>query len=106
MSNGLDSFEKTMKSKAALDALNAVREYDKLIAAGWPKEKAFQVAFMGVHILFDPRIKPLPEPDPPFSLEGLYQVVKEVQSHVSNLQRDVADDLAFLETLLQDETAH
>jgi hypothetical protein len=108
MSNGREEFEKdfenTMKSKAALDALRAVKQYSELIKSGWPRDKAFLVAFMGIQVLFIPGVKPLPEPDPPFfSLPALHEVVKKAHSHVSGLKKHIEADLAFLEAFIREQ---
>ena len=90
-------FQNTMRSKAALDAARAVEKYNELIKDGWPKEKAFLVAFMGVHVLFIPGVKPIPRPDPPFfSVRELYKSVEKAHSHVSQLKKNIETDLVFL----------
>ena len=73
----LEDLENTLKSKAALDAIEALRVYQELIESGWPHDKAFQVAFLGVQLIFIPGMKPVPEPDPPFSLPALYRRSKK-----------------------------
>lgn len=104
MSNGVDNFEETMKSKVALDAVKHFRLYKELIENRWPSDKAFQVAFMGIPLFFIPGLKPLPEPDPPFSLPALYQAVKKAHSHVSALKESIEDDLTFLDTFIRQQS--
>jgi hypothetical protein len=102
--SSLDNLENTLKSKAVLELLEAFRVYQELIENGWPPDKAFQVAFMGVQLIFIPGMKPLPEPDPPFSLPALYQAVKEAHSHVSSLKESIEADLAFLEAFMNKQS--
>lgn len=95
MANGEDAFRRTMASKDAIDALKAYRVYKGLIEDGWESDKAFLVAFMGVHIL-NTGLKPLPKPDPPFSLTALYSIGKEALSNIQALHKEVETDMAFL----------
>ena len=102
MSNGNDRdpmkpYRDAARSKAAIEAAKAYRKYQQLIENGWPSDKAFQVAFLGVMLLFIPGLKPLPEPDPPFALDGLRDALKSAHSDVKVLLKDIETDLAFLE---------
>jgi hypothetical protein len=103
MPNGREEFESAFenvaKSKAILDLARACRLYAELLEKGWPRDKAFLVAFMGIQIIYIPELKPLPEPDPPFfSVPALCQALKRVRSYVSGLKQHIEDELAFLET--------
>ena len=103
MSNSDDTFQRTMQSKAALDAASAVKLYMELVENGWPSDRAFQVAFMGIKLTCIPGLKPLPEPDPPFALSSLYEAVKVAHANVSALKIRVEDDLKFLHGLIRQQ---
>jgi hypothetical protein len=102
MSKFEDDFENTMKSKDALDIAHALKMYYELMQNGWPRDKAFQVAIMGVAVWHVPGLKPLPEPDPPFfSVSVLYEEVKKAHSHVTNLKRQIESDINFLKMFME-----
>ena len=97
-----EDFENTMKSKAALDIAHAFKLFTELTESGWPRDKAYLFAFMGIAVWHVPGLKPLPEPDPPFfSLPALYEAVKKTHFHVSNFKAHIEDDLTFLKTLIE-----
>jgi hypothetical protein len=99
-----ETFENTMRSKAALDIAQAFKLFTELTKSGWPRDKAFQVAFMGMAIFHVPGLKPLPEPDPPFfSAASLYETVQKAHSHVSSLKTYIEKDLMFLKTIMKKE---
>ncbi len=98
-----DIFSKLAKSKAALDALKAFQTYQELIAQGWPSDKAFLVAFMGIQIFFSPEIKPIPKPCPYFKASSLYEVVKEAYTDVSNLKLHIEKGLKYLKDYMEKE---
>ncbi len=99
-----ETFENTMRSKDALDIMQAFKLFTELTESGWPRDKAFQVAFMGMAIFHVPGLKPLPEPDPPFfSTASLYEAVQKAHSHASNLKAYIEKDLMFLKTLMKKE---
>jgi hypothetical protein len=63
---------------------------------------SFLLAFMGVHILFIPGMKPIPGPDPPFiSAKELYQAVEKAHTHVSKLKKHIEADLVFLTEFIE-----
>lgn len=99
-----ETFENTMKSKAALDIAHAFKLFTELTESGWPRDKAYQVAFLGIAVFHVPGLKPLPEPDPPFfSASSLYETVQKAHSHVSSLKTCIEKDLMFLKTLMKKE---
>ncbi|WP_419176713.1 hypothetical protein [Desulfosediminicola sp.] len=99
-----ERFHKTMKSKAALDAAAAVKQYHSLITAGYSPKDAFLVAFLGIHLLSIPGVKPLPEPDPPyFTLSSLYNAVKEAHANVNLLKKEIEVQLDYLERCINRE---
>jgi len=101
MSNSAEeTFEKTMKSKAVLDLMESIETYDKLIAEGWPRDKAFMLAFMGIAVLHIPGMKPIPRPDPPyFSVAALYQAAQQAESAIAAYHRHFTAKLKSLEGL-------
>jgi hypothetical protein len=84
------------RSKAAIEAVKAYRKYQKLLGEGWPADKAFQVAFLGVMLLFMPELKPLPRPDPPFEIASLHKALTSAHADITRLLKDVENDLAYL----------
>ncbi len=58
---------------------------------------------MGIRLFHIPGLKPVPEPDPPFSIESLYTVVKDAYANVSELRTEIKNDLDFLEKLMHEE---
>jgi hypothetical protein len=97
-------FENTMRSKAALDIAQAFKLFTELTESGWPRDKAFQVAFMGMAVFHVPGLKPLPEPDPPFfTASSLYETVQKAHSHVSNLKAYIEKDLMLLKAFMKKE---
>jgi hypothetical protein len=95
--NGEERYNDVVKSKAALDAARSYRRFMELLEAGWSREKAFQVAFMGVHLLEIPGLKPVPEPDPPFEAESLVAALQVAHERVSLLLKDIEADMAFIQ---------
>lgn len=95
-SHGAELFGRVMRSKAALDAAHSYKRYKELLDAGWDSDKAFLVAFMGVHLLEIPGLKPVPEPDPPFELASLRSAVKDARGHVARLLDSIDQDLKLL----------
>lgn len=96
MAIGEDRFDDVAKSKKALDAAKSYRRYMELLQDGWSRDKAFLVAFMGVHLLEIPGLKPRPEPDPPFATESLVAALEVAHKRVSLLLEDIQSDIAFI----------
>jgi len=91
------TFEKTMKSKTILDLIESVEAYDKLITEGWPADKAFMLAFMGIAVLHIPGMKPIPRPDPPhFSVAALHQAAQQAEPAVAAYHKQFRAELKSL----------
>ena len=95
--NGEERFRDVAKSKMALDAARSYRHFIELLEDGWPRDKAFLVAFMGVYLLDIPGLKPLPEPDPPFATESLVAALEVAHKRVSLLLKDIEGDIEFIQ---------
>jgi len=95
--NGEERFNDVAKSKTALDAARSYRRFMAMLEDGWPRDKAFQVAFMGVHLLEIPGLKPLPEPDPPFATDSLVSALQVAHKRLSLLLEDVESDIEFVQ---------
>jgi hypothetical protein len=103
MSNHAEEiFEKTMKSKAILDMMESCETYDRLLAEGWPPDKAFMVAFMGIAVLYIPGMKPIPRPDPPyFSAASLLEAAQQAESAIADYHRKFRAELKSLESFVK-----
>jgi hypothetical protein len=103
MSNHAEErFDRVMKSKAALDLMESIRTYDGLIAEGWPADKAFMVAFMGIMVWHVPGLKPIPRPDPPyFSVASLYKAAQQAEADIAAYHREFSAQLEFLKGVMK-----
>jgi hypothetical protein len=76
-----ETFERTMRSKAAIDAAQALKTYHELLEDGVDPTTAFLRAFCGVHIL----VPKFPRPDYS-TVRELYTATKEAHAYVTQLK--------------------
>lgn len=92
-------WQRTARSKAALDAAKALKKYHELIESGVDKTTAFLQVFMSIYYLIPPEP---PRPDYISTVAELHSALKEAYSHFSQLKEEAEDNLKFLETLLSE----
>lgn len=93
-------WERTARSKAALDAARNMRKYHDLIESGVDQTTAFLQVFMGIYYLIPPEP---PRPDYISTVGELHSALKEAHAHFSQLKEEAEDALKFLEDLLRDK---
>jgi hypothetical protein len=86
-----ETFERTMKSKAAIDAAQACKTFHELLKDGVAPTTAFLQVFCGVYYA----VPPVPRPD--YSTVGeLYAATKEAHSYLTQLIGEAEEAMAFL----------
>jgi hypothetical protein len=99
MANIEETFERTMKAKAAIDAARAVKRFNELVKSGVDPTTAFLQVFCGVYYL----VSPIPRPDYLSTMSDLYYATKEAHSHLTLLKDEAEEAMAFLEELMKHE---
>jgi len=94
-----ETFERTMRSKAAIDAANAVKRFHELVKSGVDPTTAFLQVFCGVYYL----VPPVPRPDYLLTVSNLYDATKEAHAYVAQLKDEAEEAMAFLEELMKHE---
>jgi hypothetical protein len=97
MSNGEDTYYETMKTKAVLDLFRAFKRFQELVKSGVDSGTAFLQAFMGVYYA----VPPVDRPDYIMTIDELYNAMKETHSHLSQLNQETEDALAYLEAYMK-----
>jgi hypothetical protein len=93
MSNGEDTYTRTMKTKAALDLFRAFKKFQELVKSGVDSDTAFLQAFFGVYYA----VPSVPRPDYIMTVSDLYDAMKEVHLHLSQLNQESEDAIVYLE---------
>ena len=100
MADGEELFEKTNRSKAALDAFEAVKKFQELLKSGVDSTTAFLQVFCGIYYL----VKPVPRPDYFLTIMDLHRALKDSHAHFSGLAQECKDGVAYLEPLLKENS--
>ena len=88
-----ETFERTMKTKAVIDAARAVKRFHELVKGGVDPTTAFLQVFCGVYYA----VPPMPRPDYIMTVSDLYDAMKEGHLHLSQLTQESEDAIAYLE---------
>ena len=92
--------------KFVVDLHASMKLYRELLKKGWSHKDAWQFAFMGI-VAYTAMLPvgplPGPKPDPYLMMAPLYEIAKYAYSHLCKLSESFKTELAFLETLIQDQ---
>ncbi|MEA3547743.1 MAG: hypothetical protein U9R66_08765 [Thermodesulfobacteriota bacterium] len=99
MSKAEETFKKTMRSKAAIDAAANVKKFYELIKSGVDPMTAFLQVYMGIYHLVAPGP---PRPDYLMSLSELHVALKDAHSYYSQMKDESKTSIEFIETLLNE----
>ena len=92
-------FDRTMRSKAAIDAAQAVMRFHELVSSDEDPTTAFLQVFCGVYYLLPPE----PRPDYITTVGELYAATKDAYAHVTKLKAEAEEAMAFLKGRMKHE---
>jgi hypothetical protein len=98
MSDAEERFKQTMKTRAALDLFRAFKKFQELVKSGVDSDTAFLQAFFGVYYT----MPPVPRPDYIMTVSDLYDAMKEAHLHLSPLNQESEDAIAYLEAHMKE----
>jgi hypothetical protein len=97
-----ETFERTMRSKAAIDAYTNYKKYRELIDSGRDPDTAFLQVFMGIYVLVPKEDRPDVVTYPrSMTLGELHGELKQAHAHYSSMMDEASEGTDYLQLLLK-----